>query len=554
MPVEIPPEELASRTIQRISDGLTKRQVAGVPEVIHLIQELSSKAFSITVKELSEIISQDVAVTAKVISAANTVGYNPMGVQVNTVSQAIQVIGFDRVRNLAISLLLVENAEQSMSAEEQREAAAFAVSSGLVAQSLMERFGHGDPEQAFVCASLRNYGRLLMTTFLLDDYRHAQSLVGEKGEDRAFREVFGLTPLELSYHLLLSSHLPKEILNSLQTLPSGMVHRTAVRPEDELLLLADFSVKLCETAMAANLGADLFLSRCREMSRIYGKKFQLKDEEFKETFQRVASRFNAFSQTYGIRTLSSDTVRCFAARADDKDPPPELQERYLKRKARPRSRASSKVLLSGESGQDSIAPGSAKVTVGEALQAPSVTKSLLSIRNDLLASGLDTLLKLIGERPVEYRRVQRHTVNIVRAALITPDVIFFDGDGDGGFSPTEGVGTLYESIHGRPGLIVTSRKDVTGISLTRREDVLIENALDPKIDPYIPLWMKVNAMVKSFYVMPVLDEAGPVALIIAARTIGSPIQLNSQAVQHLRAMRIHIATGRRLSSSSAAAL
>jgi HD-like signal output (HDOD) protein len=60
-----------------INNALEKRQVAGVPEVIHLIQELSTKAFSITIKELAEIISQDVAVTAKVISAANTVGYNP---------------------------------------------------------------------------------------------------------------------------------------------------------------------------------------------------------------------------------------------------------------------------------------------------------------------------------------------------------------------------------------------------------------------------------------------------------------------------------------------
>jgi HD-like signal output (HDOD) protein len=82
-------ENLANETIRRIREALETGRSAGVPEIIRLIQQLSSKAFSITVKELADIIGQDVAISAKVITVANTLRYNPMGVPVSTITQAI---------------------------------------------------------------------------------------------------------------------------------------------------------------------------------------------------------------------------------------------------------------------------------------------------------------------------------------------------------------------------------------------------------------------------------------------------------------------------------
>ncbi|MFA5257449.1 MAG: HDOD domain-containing protein, partial [Opitutales bacterium] len=321
-------DSLANSTIQRIKNAMEKGQVVGMPEVVRLIKELSTKAFSITINELAEIIEQDVAVTAKVIAAANTMGYNPSGTPVNTVSQSIQVIGFERVRNLAMSMLLAENAAQTLTAPEQREVASFALSSGLFAQSLMEDRG-GDAEVAFVCTSLRSYGRLMITTFMIDDYRLALDLAVDKGEDAAFREVFGLTPLELSFALLQGAQLPRDILRTIQKLPHTLVNASILRPDDELIVLSDFSVRVCELAMDVSLDAGRFKSKASELSRFYGTSFKMEDAQIQGVFAKALSRYTEFGQTYGLRRASNNTMRVIAARSTDKSPPEDIDFMHI---------------------------------------------------------------------------------------------------------------------------------------------------------------------------------------------------------------------------------
>ena len=117
------PSPLASQTIARIQQSLRTNEAASLPEVIKLIEELSSRAFSISVQELADLISRDTMVTAKVIQSANTFGYNPFGQTVTTVTQAIHVVGFNKIRNLALSMLLIEKALHGTQPEVLRESA-----------------------------------------------------------------------------------------------------------------------------------------------------------------------------------------------------------------------------------------------------------------------------------------------------------------------------------------------------------------------------------------------------------------------------------------------
>ena len=107
--------------------------------------------------------------------------------------QAIHTVGFEKIRNLTVALLLLENAESSGSGNLAPSVAALALASGLMAQTMVEKTGTGDPDQAFVCTALRNYGRLLLANFIPDRYRQAQELAVKAGWDAACRQVFGLT-------------------------------------------------------------------------------------------------------------------------------------------------------------------------------------------------------------------------------------------------------------------------------------------------------------------------------------------------------------------------
>ena len=254
-------KEAATATIERIQTALKQKEAATVTRVITLIHELAEKAFIISTQELGELISSDVTVTKKVIETANKIAFNQSGSVITTVSQAIGLIGFAKVRNLAMSLLLVENSENSMNLTEQREVSAFALCSGLMSQAVIEVEDEDLAEQSFICTTLRNYGKLLMSTFMIDDYREAQMFAVDSSEDEAFTKIFGLTPLELSFYLLESSRMPDEITACLKNVPAHLISRAARSEIEKISVVADFSMKLCEMAMFSDLAHDDLQSR-----------------------------------------------------------------------------------------------------------------------------------------------------------------------------------------------------------------------------------------------------------------------------------------------------
>ena len=523
-------DELANKTIRRIHGAMEKGPVVGMPEVIRLIQELSTKAFSITINELAEIIEQDVAVTAKVIGSANTVGYNPTGTPVNTVSQSIQVIGFERVRNLALSLLLAENVVMAHNTEEQREVAAFALSSGLMAQTLMESRG-GDPEQAFVCASLRSYGRLLLTTFFIDEYRQAMELAVEKGEERAFREVFGLTPIELSNALLRNAQLPRDILRTIQKLPFSLVNSAPVRQEDELLVIADFSVKLCELAMDTTLAPEAFAVKAESFTTENASFLRLDRDDIQDAFKSVLNTYNGFSQTYGLRRSVSGTMRVLSARAREEEIPADIGITAL---AGPHSAARNRQKKKKAASPASSIPDAILFT------PPPLPES--ETDPEIILGAIHVLIGEIGKEKSDHKRVYADVVSAFVQALSIDDAVLMRRDANGRFKVLKGEGKNVVALRGGLESISAEQRDVFGLCLSRREDVLVEDATVGNVARYIPMWLKLNAPLLSLIILPVLSEGEIIGLLCGIRSRGVPLRINVESLQALRALRIHLAT------------
>ncbi|MES1168650.1 MAG: HDOD domain-containing protein, partial [Oleiharenicola lentus] len=99
---------LAARTLDRASSAMRKDAVACLPEIVKLMRTLSRNSSEVSVGELADVIQKDPIIFSKVLAAANTLGYNPSRVAVTTVDQAVHIIGYERIRTLAMSLLLVE--------------------------------------------------------------------------------------------------------------------------------------------------------------------------------------------------------------------------------------------------------------------------------------------------------------------------------------------------------------------------------------------------------------------------------------------------------------
>ena len=519
---------LAQQTINRVAAGLESGESAGLSEIVELIQQLSGHAFDTSVQELAALIGKDLVVTAKVITAANTMGYNPTGVEVATIVQAIHVIGFNKIRQLAISLLLIENAERTLNPAEKREIAALALCSGIMAESVMEKHGTNSPEHAFVCASLRNYGRILMTTFMIEDYRRARILAMQDGatEDEAFNQVFGLTPLELGYHLLESAHLPEPILKTLRALPPDAVRKASQQPDVEILLLADLSVKLCELALRSDLSAEEFEIGARTLSSKAGRAFGLDVDGLLSALNDTGRQLNIFASTFGLSTLTNSLSPRLRARVDRQNPAGYspltrlLVEHPAQTGAKETVAGTPAASVQG-SAQAANEPSTTPTPASTPTAEPAVSSETIFQR--AFDSAIDQLASLLDEQPIAMDKVFTVALQAALQGFSASEGMLFVRDRASlPYSAHFGHGLLFDSIRRQP-LVRESDRNVCGVCLQRLEDVFINDAGDQKIVAHLPTWLKASKMA-SFVLLPIHEGRRPFALLLAGwpekKTIG----------------------------------
>jgi len=583
---------LAEKTIKHVASKLETGEAAGLSEIVELIQHLSTNAFETSVGELATSIGKDVVVTAKVIAAANTIGYNPLGTPVSTITQAIHVIGFNKIRQLAVSLLLVENANRRLNPNEKREIAALALCSGLMAESIMTERGTCSPEHAFICASLRNYGRLLMTTFMIDDYRRAKELSQTSSEDEAFRNIFGLTPLELGHHLLKSANLPDPILKSLRNVTAEAIKDAAENPDLQLLALADLSVKACELALRSDVSAQEFSFRAAALASRSGKVFGLDASGLIGALASTGQQLNEFAHSFGLSALMDQFAPRIRARAAGKDvagyqprtpesdasaspvapatgvathpqPAPTATSKASipdpKATAEASHTASHPTDLSGTPSATPIPTSSSTNSAAQVLTSSTGHSATPipgsngsrppggeeAVFQHAFQAGIEQLAGLLDDDVVDMRKV--YSV-VLRSALVgfnSKDAIIFVRDArTRRYLAHFGSGKLFDAVK-TSAIVRDDERNVFGLCLQRMEDVLISDASDARIAPHLPAWLK-PGLLASFTLLPMQESKQPFAMLMTAWPEKKALGFTVGQIRQVRSLLKLVGTARKL--------
>lgn len=146
--------------------------------------------------ELTSVILRDPALTANIISTANSAFYHPAE-PVTTVSTAVLNIGFECVRTLALGLGIFKQAGQMAKNRNLYRLLTCSYFSGLFAMSLAHQAGQKNTEELLVAGMLSQLPRLLLAHAFPDRYAVLERrVIAEKLPlERACQEVFGT-----SYH------------------------------------------------------------------------------------------------------------------------------------------------------------------------------------------------------------------------------------------------------------------------------------------------------------------------------------------------------------------
>ncbi|MFP5506966.1 MAG: HDOD domain-containing protein [Gammaproteobacteria bacterium] len=230
MPVVTPDDDLPAREPgAEVAAGKDPRCLA---EWIERLSDQGMPVFSKTVKdiggitanrdssaaELSRVILQDAAMTARLLRVANSPVYSVLGRNISTVSRAVVLLGFDTVRSLCLSIAVIDALGGSVRKSQLAERMARSFHAAIQARAFAEKRRDPSPEEVFIATLLCNIGELAFWSVNSDIARELEGMLQQPGCDRAHaeREVLGFELRELSLGLTRKWNLGKLLENTLE--------------------------------------------------------------------------------------------------------------------------------------------------------------------------------------------------------------------------------------------------------------------------------------------------------------------------------------------------
>ncbi|MBZ0134247.1 MAG: HDOD domain-containing protein [Rhodocyclaceae bacterium] len=110
------------------------------------------------VSQLADAILCDPGMTAKLLRIGNSVIFNTSGAQITTVSRAVLMIGFNQVRQVALSVAFVDALLRGPVRERVLRELARACHAAVQARWLAVRRHDAQPEEVFIAALLYRFG------------------------------------------------------------------------------------------------------------------------------------------------------------------------------------------------------------------------------------------------------------------------------------------------------------------------------------------------------------------------------------------------------------
>jgi len=251
--VEKPPQRdfsvLSASENEAVAKVLARMQRAGdFPAFVKNVSVISAKADvegDASANQLGDAILQDYALTAKLLRIVNSSFYDRFGTKINNVSRAVVVLGFERVRSLALGISIFRNPGNKPHARQLADLSIAALVSGEIARGVAKQAGLRDAEEAMICAMFQNLGHHLVVYYLpevYDQILEAQK-AGSLDIETAAEQVLGVSLRALGIAVVQKWRLSRRLTAAM--VPGPIPHSKPKTDEERLRLLSSFANELC---------------------------------------------------------------------------------------------------------------------------------------------------------------------------------------------------------------------------------------------------------------------------------------------------------------------
>ena len=222
---------------------MTTRDLPAMPQVASKVLELSSDP-NTSAKQLQQVISDDQAMTARILKIANSALYS-CSRKIKTLTEAIVMLGFNSIRSLVVTSAArnLYNTRTSQTGLKERLLWEHSIGCAFACRIMVSETKPAITEEAFLAGLMHDIGKLVLNIQTPEMFDQIVQVV--YNENRSFalteQEIFGFDHTHVGALLVnkwkLSPILEEVIRNH--------HNEAALSPEAPLLLYLDLSNKLC---------------------------------------------------------------------------------------------------------------------------------------------------------------------------------------------------------------------------------------------------------------------------------------------------------------------
>jgi HD-like signal output (HDOD) protein len=457
--------------------------------IARIVAMVDSNAKSI--QELRNVILADVHLTQRIIGLANSAVYrlNSSG-KVTTVSRAIVVIGFERVKLVALGMMFVDEMPDRLRATALKAELILALQASLLAREMSQQLAPDDKEKAAIAALLGNVAKLVLVLIAFDRFLEiSRRVVNGSSEEGAVHEVLGTSLKHLSTGILNMWGIP-DVLVSLSTgthVPTDLKH---TRRLDRIVSLAKTTA--------------LHLSR-------------------RDVAERDALIAGVRSQCVAEGGVTEESFDRWVSAADAQIAP---------------LRAMLETSMPGPSAPDDGFPDGSVIDDPAPL-AGSVNAVGRPVNcHELVLARLQALTQLIGERqPLSAVLLTAlecvHTgFGYARSLLLLRDA------GTPIMRARVWCGAISKGQAGHLEIDIDSPGDLFATAIRRGSDLQIRDARAPTIATRLPRYFTTACpQTASFILLPVLSDTSPIACLLVGRDMPETEPISPEDIRLLRTVR-----------------
>lgn len=469
-----------------------------------------------SVGDLTREILKDVALTHKLLRLVNSPVFahaNRGGV--STVSRAVTLLGFNTIRHIAMSLVLLEHMQDQHHAEQMREEFLRAMMAGALAAELGAGAGAGaGSESSFIGAMFQNLGRMLCSFYFPEEAAQVRALHATgKTEAGAAMQVLGLTLEDLGVGVARAWGLPETLRRCMRT-PLGEPPMRPPQQGDEHLRWLARAANEVASAMLQSEPPRL-TARLQQLAIDYRRTLQLTPESFSDAVLRARQQLVDIARALDLHVAPGSPAERLL---QPLEPPPETNAAVVDPLAAHALHADPTLPVPADAALGGMA---ATQHAAQVLAAgiQDITDAMVDDSfklNDILRMILETMLRALNARRIVFALRDART-DVLRGRL-----------GLGECTDTD-LAALAVPLHDSADLFATVCQ--------RGADTLIADTRQGRLHERLPAWFRNGLNAPAFLLLPLQMKGKPFALIYADHDRPGALAVDDPLLGSLRSLR-----------------